>query len=76
MSSNFPLRSKLDTADPPWTPLGHRRRLVLPVSADSAHRAGPDGLHTGHRPGGGPARLHEKVICMLLISLLRWPQEF
>lgn len=75
MSSCFPLRFKLDTADPPWTPLRDGWRLVVPLSADSAHRAGPDRLHAGHRPGGGPAGLHEKVALALLISPPRRPQE-
>lgn len=56
------LRPEFDSADAPWTPLCDRQRFVVSVSADSAHRAGPDRLHAGHRPGGGPARLHEKVV--------------
>lgn len=64
------LRSEFDSADAPWTPLCDRQRFVVSVSADSAHRAGPDRLHSGHRPGGGPARLHEKVIPTFLIFSL------
>lgn len=60
------LRSKFDSADTPWTPLCDRQRFVISVSADSAHRAGPDRLHAGHRPGGGPSRRHEEVLLMFL----------
>lgn len=64
------LRSKFDSADASWTSLRDRQRSDVSVSADSAHRAGPDRLHAGHRPGGGPAGLHEKVILMFPICLL------
>lgn len=59
------LRSESDSADAPWTPLCDGRRFVVRVSAYPALRAGPHRLHAGHRPGGGPAGLHEKVILMV-----------
>lgn len=62
------LRSESDSADAAWTPLCDRQRFGVCVSADSAHRAGPYRLHAGHRPGGGPARLHEKVVLAFLMA--------
>lgn len=67
----FLLRPESDSADAPGTPLRDGRRFVVRVSAHPAHRAGSDRLHAGHRPGGGPARLHEKVILVFLIFLTR-----
>lgn len=54
-------RSEVDSPHASWTPHCDRRGAGVPLPADTAVRAGPEGLHTGHRPRSRPVSRHDQV---------------